>query len=204
MPRFTLVVVALTFCLVACLGPSDEELAAMVAAEVERQVALIPPAPQGDTGPEGTQGPQGVAGPQGLIGPQGPQGLTGPAGPQGATGPQGRAGPAGPIGLQGPKGDTGPTGPAGAPGAPGSSVAIPKILEVEELIVRADGASQYLHLIPGKDGKVGSIRWRDESGNIEAQIYGGSVAGMVLENWHQGSWTSICIAGGRVGVCPDN
>ena len=66
-------------------GPSDEELAALVEAEISRQVALIPPALQGEVGLQGTQGPQGVEGPQGLVGPQGPQGLTGPPGPQGAA-----------------------------------------------------------------------------------------------------------------------
>ena len=44
----------------AC-GPSDEELTALVTAEVERQVALVPPAPEGPEGswPAGLQGVKG-------------------------------------------------------------------------------------------------------------------------------------------------
>ena len=135
---------------VAC-GPTDEELAALVAAEVERQVALVPPAPQGDTGPEGPQGPQGAEGSQGLTGPQGPQGLLGPRGPQGATGPQGSRGDTGRTGPQGPRGDPGPAGQPGAPGAPGTSgsLEIPKTLEVEELIIRGDRDGQYIVIRPG-------------------------------------------------------
>ena len=121
--RTLIVSLILTILILVACGPSDEELAALVAAEVERQVALIPPAPQGGTGPEGPQGPQGVEGTQGPIGPQGPQGETGPQGaegPQGLTGPQGPQGPKGEQGDQGAAGAQGPEGPRGEPGPSGT------------------------------------------------------------------------------------
>ncbi|MCY4623783.1 MAG: hypothetical protein OXC99_02070 [Chloroflexi bacterium] len=184
----------------AC-GPSEEELAALVAAEVERQVALVPPAPQGDQGEQGPQGPQGVEGPQGAVGPVGPQGLTGPQGPQGATGPQGRVGPAGPIGLQGPKGDPGAAGPAGATGPQGTAQ-IPKVLEVEELIVRSDNSGGYLRLEGGTGGTVAAIEWYSSDGSQSATLWGGTVDGMVLSNRNSdGGWTQYCIDEGIARVC---
>lgn len=181
--------------LTAC-GPSDEKLAALVETEVAKQVALIPPAPQGEVGAEGAQGPQGVQGPQGLIGPQGPQGLTGPAGPQGATGPQGRVGPAGPIGLQGPKGETGPQGPAG------SSAEIPTRLEVEELVVRGSDDGWYLVLRGGTEENVASIEWYSPDGTQYGEIFAGSTFGMVLgERNRDNSWTAVCINENTYGLC---
>ena len=191
----------LILALSAACGPSDEELAAMVAAEVERQMALVPPPEDGPQGEQGPQGPQGVEGAQGLIGPQGPQGLTGPQGPQGATGPQGRVGPAGPVGVQGPKGDTGPQGPAGAPG---SAADIPKVLEVEELLVRSSDGNQHLRLRAGTEGFTASIQWVDTpSGTVDSQMYGGSVDGMVLTNRNDdnSSWTDFCIDEGTARIC---
>ena len=129
---------------VAC-GPSDDELAALIEAEVARQMALVPPAPQGEVGPEGPQGLQGVEGPQGLVGPQGPQGLTGPLV---VAGPQGRAGPDGSVGLRGPEGERGPMWPPAT---------IPKILEVEELIVRGHLDGGYMRLVGGAEGRVAAL-----------------------------------------------
>lgn len=182
----------------AACGPSDEELAALVAAEVERQMALVPPPEDGPQGEQGPQGPQGVEGAQGLIGPQGPQGLTGPQGPQGATGPQGRVGPAGPLGIQGPQGDTGPQGPAGPPG---SAADIPKVLEVEELIVRGDTSGGYLRLVGGTEGRVASIEWYHSDGTLTSTIWGGAVSGMKLSERSGGSWTEFCIDAGTAKIC---
>ena len=197
----TAALLTLVLTLSASCGPSDEELAAMVAAEVERQVALVPPAPQGDRGPDGPQGPQGVEGPQGLVGPVGPQGLTGPQGPQGATGPQGRVGPAGSVGVQGPKGDLGPQGPAGAAGRDGSAVSIPKVLEVEELIVSSGGWGKLV-FTSGDDDNVPAVRWVTRSGSEVATIWGGTTDGIIMRNRNDdGSWTRVCIDEGRIGIC---
>ena len=199
--KLAIAVFLLILSLTTACGPSDEELATLVAAEVERQVALIPPAPQGEQGEQGVQGLQGVEGPQGLVGPEGPQGLVGPQGPQGATGPQGRVGPAGPIGLQGPKGDAGPAGPAGPAGRDGSSVSIPKVLEVEELFIRGAGRAGIL-IEGGDDEYVGTISWLGTDGNVVAQIWGGSTLGMVLTNARtDGTWARFCIADERIGPC---
>lgn len=187
----------------AC-GPSDEELTALVAAEVERQVALVPPAPEGPEGDQGPQGPQGVEGSQGAVGPTGPQGLTGPQGPQGATGPQGRVGPAGSLGVQGPKGDPGLQGPSGPAGRDGTAVGIPKVLEVEELIVRSSDGTQHLRLSAGTEGFTASIQWiSTQTGTVDSQMYGGSTNGMVLENRNDDntSWTEFCIDEGAASIC---
>ena len=108
--KLTIVAFLLMLTLTAACGPSDEELTTMVTTEVERQVALIPPAPQGDQGEQGPQGLQGVEGPQGLVGPEGPQGLVGPQGPQGVEGSQGRVGPAGADWVAGAEGRPGAGG----------------------------------------------------------------------------------------------
>ena len=183
----------------AACGPSDAELAALVEAEVAKQVALIPPAPQGEVGAEGAegpQGPQGVQGPQGAIGPQGPQGLTGPQGPQGATGPQGRVGPAGPVGVQGPKGETGPQGAAGPPPE------IPKRIEVEELVVRGSADGGYLVLRPGSENRVAVIEWYGPDGVQNGEIFAGSTSGMVLsERNNDNTWTQVCIVENTYGLC---
>ena len=162
-----------------------------------KQVALVPPAPQGEVGAEGPQGPQGVEGPQGLIGPQGPQGLTGPQGPQGATGPQGRVGPAGPVGVQGPKGEAGSAGPAGPPPE------IPTRLEVEELVVRSSPDSWYLVLRSGDEDSVASIRWYSPDGTQLGQIVAGTESGMVLseKNFSDNSWTQLCINENAYSLC---
>ena len=192
----TLLLCVLILGMSAACGPSDEELAALVEAEVGKQVALIPPAPQGKTGPDGAEGPQGVQGPQGAVGPQGPQGLTGPQGPQGATGPQGRVGPAGPVGVQGPKGETGPQGAAGPPPE------IPKRLEVEELVVRGSDDGWYLVLRAGTDENVAAIEWYSPDGTQYGQIVAGTRFGMVLsERNRNDSWTQVCITENTYGLC---
>ena len=124
---------------VAC-GQSDEELTALVEAEVSRHVALIPPAPQGEVGPEGPQGPQGVEGPQGLVGPQGPQGRAGPQGPQGVAGPPGLQGEVGPQGAPGPRGATGPRGSQGSPG-PAAETGDMVLKKVRDSVVCIDYAT---------------------------------------------------------------
>ena len=75
----TAALLTLVLTLSASCGPSDEELAAMVAAEVERQVALVPPAPQGDRGPDGPQGPAGSRGAARVGGAGGAAGVDRPA-----------------------------------------------------------------------------------------------------------------------------
>ena len=175
--------------LVVGCGPSDEELAAIVEMEVARQVALVPPAPQGETGAQGPQGPQGVEGPQGLIGPAGPQGATGPQGPQGATGP---------VGLQGPKGDPGPVGPAGASG----TATIPDTLKVKQLIVQDHPNGGYLTLRGGGEGLVGDIRWHNSDGGVVAILSGGTSRGFILENVNDdGSWTEWCFDNRASRLC---
>ena len=177
--------------LVVGCGPSDEELAAIVEMEVARQVALVPPAPQGETGAQGPQGPQGVEGPQGLIGPAGPQGATGPQGPQGATGP---------LGVQGLKGDPGPAGAPGPAGPPGTAT-IPDTLEVKRLIVRDHANGGYMVLQGGSDGRVADITWFDSRGQV-AQIFGGSVVGLKLQNVNDdGTWTEFCIDERTANLC---
>lgn len=162
----------------AACGPSDEELAALVEAEVAKQVALIPPAPQGEVGAEGAegpQGPQGVQGPQGAIGPQGPQGLTGPQGPKGETGPQGAAGP---------------------------PPEIPKRIEVEELVVRGSADGGYLVLRPGSENRVAVIEWYGPDGVQNGEIFAGSTSGMVLsERNNDNTWTQVCIVENTYGLC---
>ena len=157
-PWAAVLALLLTLTLMAACGPTDEELAALIAAEVERQVALIPPAPQGDTGPKGPQGSQGVQGPKGLIGPQGPQGETGPLGaegPQGLTGPQGSQGPKGEQGDQGTDGAQGPEGPRGEPGPSGTgfiywdeppSIPSGNVLTTRFAIMTANHTSKYYRL----------------------------------------------------------
>ena len=201
--RVLVVLGVLASVVLAGCGPSDEVLAAMIQAEVERQVALIPPAPQGDPGqdgeqgPGGPQGPQGVEGPQGLVGPEGQQGLTGPQGPQGVAGPRGLTGSTGP---EGPRGATGSPGPAGPPGAVGG---IPKPFEVEELTIRKPGAWGYLSILPGDEDSVPVIRWHYSSGRIAGQILAGSVSGMILTNVNDDrSLTAYRIDEGKAGLCP--
>lgn len=212
----------LLFVLVSC-GPSDEELAAAVAAELERQVALLPAALPGDVGPEGAQGPQGIQGPQGLIGPQGPQGPSGPQGLQGVMGPQGDIGPVGPMGVRGPKGKLGDAGPAGGQGTIGpqgppgllgepQEGGPPRVrsLQVEELVIRNAGSSRSLTFSPGfvvqdVGSFVASFRWRDTSGvsprdSGQAGVFAGARGGMILDNFRDE--TEFCIGNARAELCP--
>ena len=170
-------------------APSAEELRAMVQLEVQLEVAkiVVPP------------GPQGVEGPPGETGDQGPEGARGDRGEQGPPGPSGAAGAAGPPGASGAQGAA---GPMGAPGSSGEQVAIPKILEVEELIVRRPGEA-YLSLHAGVEGRVATVVWHQSSGQIDAEIYGGSTAGMALRQTNlDGTVTEICIYNGNIGLCP--
>lgn len=212
--QFAVMSVVLAFVFVMGCGPSDEEFLARVAAEVERQVALIPPAPQGDAGPQGQEGPQGVEGPQGLIGPEGPQGVADPQGPQGETGPQGRVGPAGPIGFQGPqgpKGDTGPVGPPGPRGATGrqgprgmigepQAGGPPRIEELEmgQLVLRDPSGGQWMLIDGGDEDRHPRISWLSSGNNREiGYITVHSDLGLVL--WNQG--TRFCIGNGTAALC---
>ena len=201
---------------VAC-GPSDEEFLARVATEVERQVALLPPPPQGDEGPQGPRGPQGDQGPQGLIGPEGPQGVTGPQGPQGETGPQGAVGPRGPIGFQGPqgpKGDPGPVGPPGPRGATGpqgprgtlgepNDDGPPKLkeLEFEQFIVRGESTTQWLLIDGGDENRSPRISWMYPTGTgghqEAAYITVDDELGLVL--WYRN--TRFCVGNDRAALC---
>ncbi|MBI4297123.1 MAG: collagen-like protein [Chloroflexi bacterium] len=71
--------------------PSEEELRALVAAEVKTQLASVKQGPPGPQGPRGPAGERGLAGPPGEQGPTGPVGAQGPVGPQGSPGPSPRA-----------------------------------------------------------------------------------------------------------------
>ena len=184
-------------------GPSDEVLAAMVEAEVTRQVALIPPAPQGEPGLEGAQGPQGD---QGLPGEAGTQGLVGPGGPRGDRGEQGSPGPsgaAGPAGASGPAGAAGPMGPPGPAGSAGAGAAVPKTLEVEELIVRKAGEDgQRIRLRAGSAGKVAVIEWLSANGSVEGWIAANTTDGFkIAEGDGGGQRTYYCIGQGKAGLC---
>ena len=183
--HYALLLLIVPLTLIAC-GPTDEELSRLVdekvAEEVARQVALIPPAPQG---PPGAQGPQG---PQGLIGPQGPQGLLGPRGEQGQ---QGLAGPRGPEGLRGPEGPEGRPGPAAQ---------IPDNLVVKSLIVRGDDG-WAIEISPGDESTVPYISWIDPYGEL-TRISGGSVIGLSFQTLNDdGTWTNMCINNNRIAVC---
>lgn len=185
-------------------APSAEELRAMVQAEVQAEVAkiVVPPGPQGA---EGVQGVEGAQGPQGLQGATGEQGQAGPRGDRGEQGPTGQSGPAGAAGAAGPPGASGAQGPAGPMGPPGSSgaqVAIPKVLEVEELIVRAKGGCCYLSIGASDTDSVVSLNWYN-SGGFSGQIFAGSTVGMMLANRSSGAgWTEVCIDDGSIGLCP--
>ena len=212
----TLTALVLTAILIIACGPSDEELLAQVTGEVERQVALIPPAPQGDTGLQGPQGLQGPEGPQGPIGPQGPQGLQGPEGPQGLQGPEGSQGPIGFQGVRGPSGDpglAGPPGQQGPPGPQGPAGVFGEIhphgdtrverLETGQLVIRTEESTQFLVISssPGGDFPHGRISWIDSETNIEQAFITREKRAdgwfMVLNN--QG--TEFCIGNGEAALC---
>ena len=133
------ILVVLAMGLGACSsGPSEEEIRAIVRAEVSAAIGNLEQGPQGERGPAGSAGPRGEQGPVGPRGPsggKGPQGNAGPEGPQGTQGvpgcvgeqgsqgqdgPAGQRGPAGEPGLQGEPGRRGPVGPRGAQGPPGT------------------------------------------------------------------------------------
>jgi hypothetical protein len=194
----------------AACGPSDEELTAMVATEVERQVALIPPAvdgvpgAQGERGEQGERGPIGLTGlpgergPEGIIGPIGPVGPEGLQGPQGLIGPEGPQGPAGPPGAPGAPGATGPVGPAGA------EAELPKVLEVDELALRLDEPRPVeLRLLYPQEGVPPAVVWYLSGTDINtAFVQGGTRSGLVLGSRNaDGSWTRLCVNENRFRLC---
>ena len=96
-------------------------------------------------------------------------------------------------------------GPAGPPGSSGSQVVIPKVLEVEELIVRRQDGGGYLRIVGGTSGRVARISWHSSSRGVTGEIYAGSTEGMVLQEWDGGgpsNWTRVCIGDGSIGLCP--
>ena len=199
---FVVLVALLMLATVGC-APNDAEIQEMVRAEVAKEVAKIE-VPSGDQGRQGEQGPQGEPGPQGEQGPAGPQGEQGK---QGEIGPRGDRGQPGQVGVQGPagpRGDTGPQGPSGPAGASGGAASIPKVLEVEELIVRMDGGGGYLRLRGGEEGRVALIQWYSGSGTLAAQAFGGSTVGFKIENKNSEAegWTEHCVDEGVSGICP--
>ena len=208
MKTFTGFLVSLVLLMLAAAGcaPSDAEIQEMVRAEVAKEVAKIEVLP-GEQGPQGKQGPQGEPGPQGeqgSVGPQGEQGKQGEIGPRGDRGQPGQVGVQGPAGSRGDTGPQGPSGPAGPPGASGGAASIPKVLEVEELIVRMDGGGGYLRLRGGEEGRVALIQWYSGSGTLAAQAFGGSTVGFKIENKNSEAegWTEHCVDEGVSGICP--
>ena len=179
-------------------GPSQEEIDQTVAAAVAEaegrmdaklQIISLTPGPQGEQGIQGVEGPQGPQGEPGEAGPAGPSGPRGPMGFKGDFGEQGFTGLPGPQGEPGPQG---PPGPQGAPGRDGSSVSIPKVLEVEKLVVRKPDAGGYLVLEPGEEGKVATISWHSSNGTRWSVLLGGTNDGFVIIN----DLTSYCFDGG--------
>ena len=122
----------LVIVLTGACGPSDEEITGWIEDEVGHQVALIPPAPQGELGPQGERGIQGETGPVGPQGEQGPQGVQGPQGDTGPTGSQGEQGIQGEQGTQGERGATGLRGSTGQRGVPGPSMSETVIAMIED------------------------------------------------------------------------
>ena len=84
----------------------------------------------------------------------------------------------------------------------GPPATIPKVLEVEELIVRSDDSGAYMRLVGGSEGKVAKIEWYTSGGQVVAQIWGGSTRGMVLSNCQNGRWSEFCIEAEQIGPCP--
>ena len=104
--------------------------------------------------------------------------------------------------MQGPKGDPGPQGSPGPAGAAGTAAGLPKVLEVEELIVRSDSGGGSIRIRSGAEGKVADIQWFSSSGAHSASIYGGTTRGMVLEERNRDdSYTEVCIWKQSVGLC---
>ena len=185
--------VLMALALVGCSGPSDAEIAESVRLEVERQVAEIEIPP----GPVGLEGPEGQPGPQGIQGERGGEGLSGTRGDMGAPGAVGREGPRGVPGPQGERGDM------GLPGPIGPQTTMPKVLEVEELIVRGQDGGSYMLLRAGEDGRVARVEWRlGETGQLVSAVSGGSASGLILQDVNpDGTWTVFCIYGGTVELC---
>ena len=199
-------VIAVAFVVSGCWA-SQEDIAAAVAEAEGRMDAKVeavtkmegPLGPQGELGPVGLQGESGPVGPQGETGPAGPSGPRGPMGFKGDFGEQGFVGPPGP---KGPKGDPGAQGPPGLPGMagpPGGTVSLPKVLQVEKLIIRNSGlVGGYLVIEPGKEGKVASITWHDDDGIPGAFLLGGTENGFVIGSYEGGEWRSYCLDNGRL------
>ena len=112
---------------------------------------------------KGCQASRGRWGLRGLLDPRASGGEQGPMGPRGDRGQQGQTGAPGPAGSRGDRGELGPSGPAGPPGS-GGAVEIPKVLEVEELVVRKGGAGGYMRLVAGDSGRVAVIAWYRSDG----------------------------------------
>jgi hypothetical protein len=93
-------------------------------------------------GGPGPQGPQGIQGLSGEPGPQGIQGLSGEPGPQGPQGIQGLSGEPGPQGIQGLSGEPGPQGIQGLSGAPGPQ-GVPTISFCGPLILKRFSGTLY-------------------------------------------------------------
>lgn len=201
---FMVCLMVVAFAATGC-GPSQEEIDQTVAAAVAEAEARMEAKIQIISLTPGPQGEQGIQGIQGIIGPQGPQGETGPAGQSGPRGPmgfkgevgiQGFAGPPGPQGDPGPQGQPGPPGPAGAPG---SVASIPKVLEVESLIIRKPGDGGYIEIRAGEPGKVADIVWRGDDGIADGFLFAGSARGdLTYKYWIDGEWRYVCFDGGRV------
>ena len=197
--RVLSIIVALFALLLVACGPSEEEIdrriAAAVAAAESRTDAKIETI--GLT--PGEQGIQGIQGAPGVEGPPGPQGERGQVGPSGPRGPMGFKGEVGIQGFAGPKGDPGPQGPPGAQGPPGrdgTAASIPKVLEVEKLIIRKPGASgQHLELTPL------SVSWYHEDGELGTFLGGATPIGFVILNDDSDGETRVyCIDRGRLRV----
>ena len=189
--------------LLAACGPSEDEIdqriaSAVAAAEArtDSKIETISLTP----GPQGERGEQGIRGRTGL---QGPRGETGPAGASGPRGPMGFRGEVGIQGFAGPKGDPGPQGPPGAQGPPGrdgSAASIPKVLEVEKLVVRKPGDNTYIVIGDvDADSEHSTIEWYDSGGARgffigfeHGFIYGGS-GGSYFYCWLNGEYRGDCV-----------
>ena len=90
---FLILITALSLGFVACeSGLTEEEVRAIVKAEVATAIAEVkvgPSGPKGEPGPQGEPGIQGTPGVAGLNAERGIQGLRGERGPAGPQGPVG-------------------------------------------------------------------------------------------------------------------
>ena len=200
------VVALLALLLVAC-GPSTDEIDQRIAAAVAEAEGRMDAKVEAVTKMEGPLGPQGEIGPVGPQGEPGPVGTQGPQGTQGEIGPRGDRGSSGQVGVQGPqgpRGDTGPQGPPGTAGPPGSATSIPRVLEVEELIVRVDNGTSYIRFQPGTAGRASWITFHDaDTDRVIGSLNGGTARGFVITDTKPGmEKTSFCIDAGVAGICP--